>query len=85
MLIRSLLAAGAILAAGAAHAATPGETLAAAQKVNPLRGRRPLSRPSRDLRRRGDGPAGRHLPDPAWLAADEARSSPAAGLEPSHR
>lgn len=36
MLIRTMaLAAAAILAAGAAHAATPGETLAAAQKVNP--------------------------------------------------
>ena len=35
MLIRTLLAAGAILAADAAQAATPGETLAAAQKVNP--------------------------------------------------
>jgi acetyl esterase/lipase len=35
MLIRTLLAAGAILAAGAAHAATPGQDLAAAQKVNP--------------------------------------------------
>jgi acetyl esterase/lipase len=35
MLIRNLLAVAALLAAGAAHAATPGETLAAAQKVNP--------------------------------------------------
>src|SRR4051812_36738036 len=35
MLIRTLLTAGAIFAASAVHAATPGETLAAAQKVNP--------------------------------------------------
>lgn len=35
MLLRALLAAGVVLTAGAARAASPGETLAAAQKVNP--------------------------------------------------